>query len=224
MATTKTFALLHGITIEQIGEHLVTWFQNTKHMTAEGGKAQGGGYFVQAKDQADGWKKFAGLSKAIQIQLVKADSTVIVNCDFGKWSDKIAAGGVGMFVFAPLAVTSAIGAVTQLKLPKEVLAEIEKFIMSGGVDAVVSLGGQLKEDEVECPACGCKNAKGQKFCKECGAKLGMNCPNCGALLAGNTKFCPECGSPVSNKRICQNCNAELAIGVLFCPRCGQKAE
>lgn len=175
---------------------------------------------VQEKDKADGWKKFAGLSKPIQIQLVKADYTVIVKCDFGKLSDKIDAGGVGIFVFAPMAVTSAIGAVTQLKLPQDVLAEIEKFIMPGGEDAIVSLGGQLKEEEVGCPACGCKNAKGQKFCKECEAKLDMNCPDCGALLARNTKLCPECGSKVSNKLICQNCNAELATGVLFYPQCG----
>lgn len=89
MASSKTFVLCNGVTVEKIGEHLVTWFQNTKNMVSEGGRAQGGGYFVQAKDQEDGWKKISGLTKAIQVQLMKADNNVIVNCDFGKWSDKI---------------------------------------------------------------------------------------------------------------------------------------
>ena len=193
MANSKTFVLMNGVTIEKIGEHLVTWFQNTKNMVSEGGRAQGGGYFVQAKDQDDGWKKISGLTKAIQVQLIKAENNVIVNCVFGKWSDKVGAGAVGMFLFAPLAATAAFGAVKQSQLPNEVFAEIERFIMYGGTSVVVSMGGRLKENEVECPSCGAKNPKGQKFCKECGSKLGKTCPNCGASVDSDTKFCPECG-------------------------------
>lgn len=223
MANSKTFALTDGLTLEGLGEHLVAWFQNTKNMVAEGGPAQGG-YFVQAKDQEDGWKKFSGMTRAIQVQLLKADSNVIVNCDFGKWSDKVGAGAVGMFVFAPLAATAAFGAVKQSKLPDEVFAEIEKYILFGGKSAVVSLGSRIGENEVECPSCGAKNPKGQKFCKECGAKLGKTCPHCGAALDGKTKFCPSCGAPVSEKRFCPNCKAEVPANAPFCSQCGTKLD
>ena len=222
MASSKTFSLLNGVTVEKIGEHLVTWFQNTKNMIAEGGKAQGGGYFVQAKDSEDGWKKIAGLTKAIQIQIIKAENNAIVSCDFGKWSDKVGAGTLGLFVFAPLAATAAFGAVKQSKLPDEIFAEIEKFIMSGGVSAVVNMGGRLKDDEIDCPSCGAKNAKGQKFCKECGSKLGKTCPHCGTFLLNDTKFGPECGNSTAIPNICSNCGASLAQGQKFCPECGAK--
>ncbi len=224
MANSKTFVLMNGVTIEKIGEHLVTWFQNTKNMVSEGGRAQGGGYFVQAKDQDDGWKKISGLTKAIQVQLIKAENNVIVNCDFGKWSDKVGAGAVGMFLFAPLAATAAFGAVKQSQLPNEVFAEIERFIMYGGTSVVVSMGGRLKENEVECPSCGAKNPKGQKFCKECGSKLGKTCPNCGASVDSDTKFCPECGGLVKEEKRCVSCGAPLADGQKFCPSCGAKQE
>lgn len=223
MASSKTFALLNSITVEKIGEHLVTWFQNNKNMVAEGGRAQGG-YFIQAKDPEDGWKKFSGLTKAIQVQLIKADNNVIVNCSFGKWSDKVGAGAVGMLLFAPLAATAAFGAVKQSQLPNEILAEVERFIMTGGVSAIVSMGGHLKDDEVECPVCHAKNQKSQKFCKECGEKLGITCPNCGAALDGNTKFCPVCGGLVETVKQCISCGTPLAEGQKFCPSCGAKQE
>lgn len=224
MASSKTFVLCNGVTVEKIGEHLVTWFQNTKNMVSEGGRAQGGGYFVQAKDQEDGWKKISGLTKAIQVQLMKADNNVIVNCDFGKWSDKIGAGAVGMFLFAPLAATAAFGAVKQSQLPNEIFAEIERYIMYGGNSVVLSPGGRLKEDEIECPVCKAKNPKGQKFCKECGGKLGKTCPHCGAAIDQDTKFCPECGGTTTVTNMCINCGAPLEKGQKFCPSCGAKQE
>ncbi len=223
MADSKTFVLQNGVTIEKIGEYLVSWFENTKNMIAEGGAAQGG-YFVQAKDHEDGWKKFSGMTKALQVQLLKAENNVIVNCNFGKWSDKVGAGAVGMFLFAPLAATAAFGAVKQSKLPAEVFAEIEKFIMSGGKSVVVSLGSKIKDDEVECPSCHSKNPKGMKFCKDCGTKLVKECRYCGADISGNTSFCPSCGKPVKESAVCVNCGFELADGQLFCPSCGTKQE
>lgn len=223
MADSKTFVLKNGVTIERIGEHLVSWFENTKNMIAEGAPAQGG-YFVQAKDHEDGWKKFAGMTKALQVQLLKADENVIVNCNFGKWSDKVGAGAVGMLLFAPLAATAAFGAVSQSKLPAEVFAEIEKFIMSGGESVVVSLGSRIKENEVICPSCHTHNSKGMKFCKNCGTKLTKECLYCGADISEDTSFCPTCGKPVKAANTCINCGVELSDGQLFCPACGTKQE
>ena len=79
------------------------------------------------------------------------------------------------FLFLPLLLQrAAYGAVKQSRLPEEIFAEIEKFIVYGGNSVVVSMGGRLKENEIDCPVCKAKNPKGQKFCKECGAKLGKD--------------------------------------------------
>lgn len=53
----------------------------------------------------------------------------------------------------------------------------------------------LNENEVICPACGKKTAKG-KFCMECGASLIAKCAKCGAELPNGSKFCPECGEKI----------------------------
>lgn len=223
MANSRTFSLMNGVTTEKIGEHLVAWFQSSKNMISEGGPAQGG-YFVQAKDADDGWKKISGMTKALQVQLINADNCVVVNCDFGNWSDKVGAGVLGWFIFAPLAVTAAVGSVQQSKLPNEVFDEIEKFIMSGGKSITMALGTKLNSNEVICPVCQTKNQAGQKFCKECGTKLGKNCPHCGTPITADTKFCPECGKSTVIVMVCKECGQELKEGQKFCPSCGTKSE
>ena len=50
----------------------------------------------------------------------------------------------------------------------------------------------LAENEMICPACGKKTAKG-KFCMECGASLILKCAKCGAEIPTGAKFCLECG-------------------------------
>jgi predicted ATPase/class 3 adenylate cyclase len=48
-----------------------------------------------------------------------------------------------------------------------------------------------------CPSCGTENARGKRFCIECGTSVALSCASCGAALAGNEKFCGECGAPFS---------------------------
>lgn len=50
----------------------------------------------------------------------------------------------------------------------------------------------LAENEMLCPACGKKTAKG-KFCMECGASLVLKCAKCGVEIPNGAKFCLECG-------------------------------
>lgn len=223
MADSRTFNLLNGVTVEKLGEHLIAWFQTTKNMVSNGGPAEGG-YFVQAKDADDGWKKISGMTKAIQIQLLKADNNVIVNCGFGNWSDKVGAGVIGWFLFAPLAVTAIVGTVKQNQLPNEVFAEIERYIMMGGNSVISSIGSVLGEGEIVCPKCRTKNSKGQKFCKECGEKLMRVCAGCGNPVDKDTKFCPQCGAPVVVSTNCVSCGAKLSEGAKFCSICGAKQE
>jgi hypothetical protein len=47
---------------------------------------------------------------------------------------------------------------------------------------------------MDCTSCGTANAVGRKFCRECGARLGVQCPACGTIDSGGSKFCGECGS------------------------------
>jgi class 3 adenylate cyclase/tetratricopeptide (TPR) repeat protein/DNA-binding IscR family transcriptional regulator len=49
---------------------------------------------------------------------------------------------------------------------------------------------------MRCPACGFENARGIKFCGECGASLKTWCSSCGFENAPAIKFCGECGKPL----------------------------
>jgi len=51
---------------------------------------------------------------------------------------------------------------------------------------------------VNCPQCNAKLMPDDKFCTECGAKIGniKNCPKCSAPIPEGTKFCTECGTNV----------------------------
>ncbi len=46
----------------------------------------------------------------------------------------------------------------------------------------------------DCARCGTANEADRKFCRECGARLGISCPACGTLETGESKFCGECGA------------------------------
>lgn len=222
MAETKVFKLLNGVTVEMIGEAVECFLRDQKGMITQAGKTTEG-YLVQGKQESDGWKKISGTDQAISIQIFQTGDVINVTAGFGKWSDKIGAGVLGYFVFAPLAITAAIGAFMQKKLPGEIFDVIEKFILSGGQSASVGLsGGKLiSNTEVVCKSCKTSNPKGQKFCSNCGAKLMKQCPNCGIDIADDVKFCPECGASTVIEHNCPNCGTAYDDGQKFCLECGQ---
>lgn len=221
MAETKVFKLLNDVTTEMIGDAVEGFLRDTKGMTTQAGQTTEG-YFVQGKQESDGWKKLSGMDQAISVQIFQSGDVINVTAGFGKWSDKVGAGVVGSLLFAPLAVTAAIGAFSQKKLPQEIFDVIEKFILSGGQSAMVGVTGgkRITEDKVACKNCQTLNPKGTKFCTNCGTKLTMQCPSCGAELQGNAKFCPECGNPVTVEHKCPNCGTDYQEGQKFCLECG----
>ncbi len=220
----RTFRLLNGITVQAIGESTADFLQNIKGMYVESAPAQGG-WVVHAKEQPDGWKTISGMTKAIQVQILEAGENVIVNCNFGKWSDKVGAGVAGAFIFAPLAVTAGIGAYQQRKLPEEIFAHIQQYIMFGGMTTTVTAGAIISSDKTICPQCKSTNQKGTNFCQNCGASLCRTCSNCGEQIGFDTKFCPNCGtSTTPQKKICKECGAELSDKTRFCDQCGKKVE
>ena len=222
MADSKIFRLRDGVTIEGIGREVENFLRNEKELTVEG-FASSDGYLVQAKESST-WKKFTGLGQALQVQIIPSgEAEVLVNIGQGKWADKVGAGAVGLLVFAPLAITSAFGAYKQNKLPAEIFACIEKFIMSGGTSVRRNVSfDRLDSSQMKCPACGAVNSKGTKFCAGCGTKLTNVCPNCGKEVVLGIKFCPNCGGNMELKKTntCPNCGAPVEEGKKFCAECG----
>ena len=226
MTESKVYRLPEGVDASSVGREVENFLRNKKNLTTEGVKTPDG-YFVQAKEQeGSGWKKLAGMTLATQVQIIEISDTITVNIGNGKWSDKLGAGAVGMVLFAPLAVTAAVGAYNQKKLPSEIFEHIEQFLLNDGKSVMVnSFGTIAKEDEVICPNCNSANAKNTKFCSECGSPLTATCPNCGASVAQDTKFCSECGSPMTEpESTCPGCGVTVEAGKKFCSECGTKIE
>ena len=222
MADSKIFHISDGVTIDGIGREVELFLRNEKELTVEGFAAPDG-YLVQAKEPSN-WKSFAGLGKALQVQIIPSgDSDVMVNIGMGKWADKAGAATLGLLVFAPLAITAAIGAYNQNKLPDEIFACIEKFIMSGGRSVRRNISfDRNNAANIKCPSCGASNPKGTRFCAGCGNKLTNMCPSCGKDVDLGKNFCPYCGSAMTLKKIniCPSCGAEVEDGRKFCSECG----
>lgn len=224
MADSRLFQKSEGITVDSIG-HSVENMLRAKGMTVQGGKA-GQGYVVQAKD-ADGWKTISGMSTALEVQISDSGNGILVNIGNAKWSDKVGAGVLGLFIFAPLAVTTVVGSVKQKKLPEEVFAHIERFIVSGGKELYhgtdfsnASAGNRL------CPHCGSENPVDQSFCSNCGKPLNAVCPGCGKPVPLGTAFCPHCGCNMDMPKmvVCAKCGAKMPEDAAFCNVCGAKIE
>src|SRR5215510_14318607 len=52
---------------------------------------------------------------------------------------------------------------------------------------------------MRCARCGFENAKGLKFCTECGTRLQQSCPSCGFENTPQAKFCGECGTALTGQ-------------------------
>lgn len=194
MAESRAFKLRNGITAEKVGKGVEWFLRNRKNLVVESAPTAEG-FFVQAKEES-GWKKFAGMDLATQVQIIQTESIVTVEVGTGKWADKIGAGAVGMVLFAPLAVTAAVGAYGQKKLPSEIFSFVEQFITSGG-ENIFGTQGISQASMIACPKCGEQMGEQSKFCPSCGEKMVKECPNCKAPLAAGVKFCSTCGTPIT---------------------------
>jgi len=61
----------------------------------------------------------------------------------------------------------------------------------------VGEGLQSSSTELQCVKCGQTNNTDARFCRKCGATLGMTCPSCGRLSAPGTSFCDACGKELA---------------------------
>jgi hypothetical protein len=86
-----------------------------------------GGTLLQVEKQG-GWRKFTGMSTALNVVLRQSERDLAVEIGAGKWIDKAAAGAVSLFVLWPLAVTAAFGAWEQSKMPSRVFDFIGRYV------------------------------------------------------------------------------------------------
>ena len=223
MAESRVFQKVNGITVDGIGRSVQNFLRSSKGLVVQGGKA-GEGYVVQAKDD-DGWKQVSGMASAIEVQISDTGNGILVNIGNAQWSDKIGAGVIGWFVFAPLAVTAIVGTVQQQKLPGEIFAHIERYVASGGKDMYI--GGNFvnaSAGHIICPHCQSEVPAGQSFCSSCGKPLTKQCPGCGENIPLNLDFCPKCGANTKLPKTirCIACGASLPAESAFCISCGTK--
>ncbi|MDO5518679.1 MAG: zinc ribbon domain-containing protein, partial [Clostridium sp.] len=212
---------INHVSFEKITKAIATFLRDTKNLYVECLSTEAG-FLVQARE-TDDWKNIAGLGVATHVQIIPSGNTVTISIGAGKWLDKAGVATIGMIVFSPLILTAAIGAYNQTKLPDEIFTYIEQFLMSGGQTASVSLSKAhaLNKDEVQCSKCHTLNPKANKFCLECGSKLGTPCSKCGETLPENVKFCPQCGSPIQKLTECPECHAPVSENQNFCFQCGK---
>jgi hypothetical protein len=90
-------------------------------------QTEGGGTLLQI-EKVGGWRKFVGMSTALNIVFRQVENTVNVEIGAGRWVDKAATGAVAYFILWPLAVTAGIGAWQQIKMPERVFEHIAKFL------------------------------------------------------------------------------------------------
>ena len=224
MADSKIFRLCEGVTIDSIGIVIEQLLKDKKMATQKIDSPDA--VIIQGKQQ-EGWKQLTGMASALSVQIKKfGDDSVSIEIGNGKWMDKLGAGAVGMLVFAPLALTAALGAWNQKKLPSEIYTRVETHIFNRGKDLPQSAmpaaapAAPAIPGGVTCPGCGTVNEKNTKFCVSCGAKLTQACPKCGNQLAVGAKFCPECGEQLGGSKKCPQCGSEVPAGKKFCGECG----
>ncbi|MDH4265085.1 MAG: hypothetical protein OEW45_05545 [Deltaproteobacteria bacterium] len=90
-------------------------------------QTEDGGTLLQI-EKVGGWRKFVGMSTALNIVFRQVENTVNVEIGAGRWIDKAATGAVAYLILWPLALTAGIGAWQQLKMPERVFEHIATFL------------------------------------------------------------------------------------------------
>ena len=131
MPETRTFTL-GTATIEQLGQSVESFLRTQDGMEVQGVHGSDG-YLVQARQVGGQWRQFVGLDKAIQVRITQPEpQLVVVQAGQGKWIDKLGVGVVGVLWVWPLALVAGFGAVSQVKLARDVLNHVQAFLSVHG--------------------------------------------------------------------------------------------
>ena len=79
-------------------------------------------------EKVGGWRKFVGMSTALNIVFHQVENTVNVEIGAGRWIDKATTGTVAFFFLWPLALTAGIGSWQQMKMPERVFEHTAKVL------------------------------------------------------------------------------------------------
>ena len=115
------------------GSHFSELITSTQSWLSGGGfkcqklQTADGGTLLQI-EKVGGWRKFIGMSTALNIVFHQVENTVNVEMGAGRWIDKAATGAVAYLILWPLAVTVGIGAWQQMKMPERVFEHVARFL------------------------------------------------------------------------------------------------
>lgn len=74
---------------------------------------------IQIKKRGS-WREYVGMDTTLNVLFQYSNEILTVEIGAGKWADKAAAGAVGFFFLAPLAITAGIGMWDQMKMPDKI--------------------------------------------------------------------------------------------------------
>jgi hypothetical protein len=92
-------------------------------------QTEDGGILLQI-EKVGGWRKWVGMSTALNIVFHQVENRVNVEIGAGRWIDKATAGAVAYFILWPLAVIAGIGAWQQMKMPERVFEQVGTILSS----------------------------------------------------------------------------------------------
>jgi hypothetical protein len=158
---------------------------------------------VQAKKEST-ITNLTGLSSALTVRFVPEGGGTRVEVGISKWIDKAAVGIVGLAVFWPLIVTSAIGFYNQQKLIEDVwrILDDQVGINTPEPGAWTGAGGYRPGAWAE----------------------DVTCASCGAVLPAGVGFCARCGADLKQTPVCAACGVKNQPGARFCSGCGERLQ
>jgi hypothetical protein len=112
--------------LPELADHLLDWLER-EDFNVQTLPTEDGGILVQIEKRCS-WRNVVGMSTALNIVLDLEGVELRVEIGAGKWADKVVGGAIGMFVLWPLAVTAAIGAWDQSKMPERVFGYVSDYV------------------------------------------------------------------------------------------------
>jgi len=214
--------------------HALTDWYRAQRFEVQMWEAPGGGAVIQAR-QEEAWRSVLGMSTALNILLrPQQDGNLVVEIGAGKWADKAAAAGVGVFILWPMLITAGFGAWQQSKLPQRTFEFIQNFIATGGsvsADMAMIQASQLDQ---------ARRVFGSMSAMGTSPGMAPNMHQTAPVMqqqqqqfppvtavASASNGAPEEGTVGTAEtvpaRFCIECGTKLPPTARFCPGCGAKA-
>lgn len=176
----KSYLLTQRFDGSYLANQVYSFLRNAKNMQAQVIHQEADRWIIQAKE-GGAWKKIVAMDRSLTIELKKNGNALSVEIGQGKWIDKAAGVAIGLLLFWPALIPTAIGTVQQSQLPSQVCGMIEDTLITNGM---ISIDGDqytssqytpestsCDEDTQFCSACGKKLDSDAIFCKGCGNRV-----------------------------------------------------